>query len=95
MVAELKAKGHDVLWVGDWPRDPGDEEILSFALKEARTGYLFGGNPAHRYNGRSTELASTISFKKATYFSNARRPILVSCTRVRGFLPTKSFSTVR
>ena len=37
MAAELRAKGHDVLWVGDWPRDPGDEEILSFALKEGRT----------------------------------------------------------
>ena len=37
MVGELTAQGHDVLWVGDWPSDPGDEEILSFALKEGRT----------------------------------------------------------
>lgn len=33
---ELAAAGHDVVWVGDWPADPGDEEILAFALKEAR-----------------------------------------------------------
>jgi predicted nuclease of predicted toxin-antitoxin system len=36
-VAELAAHGHDVVWVGDWPSDPGDEEILEFALKEGRT----------------------------------------------------------
>jgi len=36
-VAELTAKGHDVLWVGDWPSDPGDDEILAFALREGRT----------------------------------------------------------
>lgn len=33
---ELSAAGHDVVWTGDWPADPGDEEILAFALKEAR-----------------------------------------------------------
>lgn len=33
---ELVAHGHDVIWVGDWPTDPGDEEILAFALKEER-----------------------------------------------------------
>jgi predicted nuclease of predicted toxin-antitoxin system len=33
----LTAAGHDVIWVGDWPADPGDEEILAFALKEGRT----------------------------------------------------------
>lgn len=36
-VTELTASGHDVLWVGDWPADPGDDEILAFALKERRT----------------------------------------------------------
>lgn len=36
-VTELTAHGHDVLWVGDWPVDPGDDEILAFALKERRT----------------------------------------------------------
>jgi predicted nuclease of predicted toxin-antitoxin system len=28
--------GHDCIWVGDWPEDPGDEEILSRALIERR-----------------------------------------------------------
>jgi len=36
-VAELAAQGHEVIWVGDWPSDPGDEEILAFALQEGRT----------------------------------------------------------
>jgi len=35
-VARLKAAGHDVIWCGDWPTDPGDEEILARALAEAR-----------------------------------------------------------
>jgi len=37
VAAELTAQGHDVIWVGNWPSDPGDEEILAFALKEGRT----------------------------------------------------------
>jgi predicted nuclease of predicted toxin-antitoxin system len=32
----LRAAGHDVVWTGDWPADPGDEEILEFAHKENR-----------------------------------------------------------
>ena len=28
--------GHDVEWCGDWPSDPGDEEILSRAREEQR-----------------------------------------------------------
>ena len=28
---ELRAAGHDVLWAGDWPDDPGDDEILARA----------------------------------------------------------------
>ena len=28
---ELDAAGHDVIWAGDWPRDPGDDEILARA----------------------------------------------------------------
>jgi predicted nuclease of predicted toxin-antitoxin system len=28
--------GHDVEWAGDWPRDPGDEEILARAHAEER-----------------------------------------------------------
>lgn len=33
---ELLAKGHDVVWAGDWPTDPGDEEILARAHAEGR-----------------------------------------------------------
>jgi predicted nuclease of predicted toxin-antitoxin system len=32
----LEAAGHDVVWVGDWSRDPGDQEILAFAYGEQR-----------------------------------------------------------
>jgi predicted nuclease of predicted toxin-antitoxin system len=34
---ELSARGHDVVWVGDWASDPGDEEILAAALRDGRT----------------------------------------------------------
>jgi predicted nuclease of predicted toxin-antitoxin system len=33
----LEAAGHDVIWSGDWPSDPGDEEILAQAYSEGRT----------------------------------------------------------
>ncbi len=36
IATELIAHGHDVTWVGHWPQDPGDEDILAFALKEGR-----------------------------------------------------------
>ena len=32
----LEAAGHDVVWAGNWNKDPGDEEILSLALREGR-----------------------------------------------------------
>jgi predicted nuclease of predicted toxin-antitoxin system len=32
----IAAAGHDCEWVGDWPKDPGDEEILAHALAEER-----------------------------------------------------------
>jgi predicted nuclease of predicted toxin-antitoxin system len=32
----LQAAGHDVIWSGDWPTDPGDIEILAFASQEKR-----------------------------------------------------------
>ena len=35
-VAELQAAGHDVVWAGAWPSDPGDDQILSIALAEGR-----------------------------------------------------------
>jgi len=31
---ELEAAEHDVVWSGDWPSDPGDEEILTRAHDE-------------------------------------------------------------
>jgi predicted nuclease of predicted toxin-antitoxin system len=33
---ELEMAGHDVVWAGDWPTDPGDEEILSRANDQGR-----------------------------------------------------------
>jgi predicted nuclease of predicted toxin-antitoxin system len=35
-VTELRSAGHDVVWSGDWPEDPGDEEILARAATEER-----------------------------------------------------------
>ena len=32
----LSDAGHDVVWAGDWTRDPGDEEILDHAHQETR-----------------------------------------------------------
>ena len=32
----LAAAGHDALWAGDWPEDPGDEEILERARADGR-----------------------------------------------------------
>ncbi len=33
---ELEMAGYDVVWAGDWPTDPGDEEILAHAHGEGR-----------------------------------------------------------
>jgi predicted nuclease of predicted toxin-antitoxin system len=35
-VAVLRAAGHDVVWMGDQPMDPGDEVILAPAHREQR-----------------------------------------------------------
>lgn len=32
----LRDSGNDVIWAGDWPEDPGDEEILEKAHAEDR-----------------------------------------------------------
>jgi predicted nuclease of predicted toxin-antitoxin system len=32
---ELVAAGHEVVWVGDWPVDPGDDEILEVARRDS------------------------------------------------------------
>lgn len=34
-VEVLRSAGHDVVWTGDWDRDPGDAEILSRAATAA------------------------------------------------------------
>lgn len=34
--AALIASGHDVIWAGDWPEDPGDDAILLRANAEGR-----------------------------------------------------------
>lgn len=33
---ELEAAGHDVIWTGEWAKDPGDEQILALAYSESR-----------------------------------------------------------
>ena len=33
---ELAGRGHDVVWAGFWPKDPGDSEILAIAYREQR-----------------------------------------------------------
>lgn len=33
---EIADAGHDVIWAGDWPVDPGDAEILARAYDEGR-----------------------------------------------------------
>ena len=32
----LEGAGYDVVWAGEWPQDPGDEEILRRAHQESR-----------------------------------------------------------
>jgi len=34
--SQLEAAGHDVVWAGDWPEDPGDEAILTLANGQER-----------------------------------------------------------
>jgi predicted nuclease of predicted toxin-antitoxin system len=34
--AVLAAAGHDVVWAGEWPSDPGDDEILASAHGDGR-----------------------------------------------------------
>ena len=36
VLKELRDANYDVVWVGNWPADPGDEEILSRAYNEDR-----------------------------------------------------------
>lgn len=32
----LRDAGHDVVYAGDWPEDPGDEQILAVAVEQGR-----------------------------------------------------------
>jgi predicted nuclease of predicted toxin-antitoxin system len=36
----LQDAGHDVLWSGDWDRDPGDDEIMTLAHRELLDGAI-------------------------------------------------------
>lgn len=36
VVEALRSVGHDVVWSGSWPQDPGDEEILRRAYQDGR-----------------------------------------------------------
>ncbi len=33
---ELQSAGHDAVWAGEWPEDPGDEALLNRAREEGR-----------------------------------------------------------
>ncbi len=35
-IEEISNAGYDVVWVGNWEKDPGDKEILEIAYKEER-----------------------------------------------------------
>jgi len=33
---DLIAAGHDVIWAGDWPQDPGDQALLNESARQGR-----------------------------------------------------------
>ncbi|HEV2293939.1 MAG TPA: DUF5615 family PIN-like protein [Tepidisphaeraceae bacterium] len=35
-VEAIRQAGHDATWAGEWPSDPGDEQILCIASAESR-----------------------------------------------------------
>jgi len=35
-ISELEKAGYDVVWSGNWVKDPGDEEIIAYACREDR-----------------------------------------------------------
>jgi len=35
-VDQLRSAGHDVIWVGNWTEDPGDDAVMAFAYSEQR-----------------------------------------------------------
>jgi predicted nuclease of predicted toxin-antitoxin system len=44
--AGLAAAGH-VVWTGDWPKDPGDDEIMARAATEGRVLVTLDKNSAN------------------------------------------------
>ena len=36
VLQSLREAGHNVVWCGEWDRDPGDAEILAHAYREER-----------------------------------------------------------
>jgi hypothetical protein len=49
---ELEAAGHDVIGPGDWPQDPGAEEILAQATLELKINLEKGETTFLGYNNR-------------------------------------------
>jgi predicted nuclease of predicted toxin-antitoxin system len=89
-----------VVWAGDWPSDPGDEEILDRAHQEARVLITldkdFGelaivrGHP-HRLVGLSTAQQASISVTVLAKYGReleAGAIITVEAARVRVRPPT-------
>jgi predicted nuclease of predicted toxin-antitoxin system len=35
-VKRLNESGYDVIWIGNWSQDPGDEEIIAYSYNEKR-----------------------------------------------------------
>ncbi len=66
---DLRDDGHDVDWVGDWPVDPGDEEILARAHSEGRVdcrngvadSFVFGGGKLRKETVTPAVLSSGAS----------------------------------
>lgn len=93
----LEAAGHEVVWAGNWDKDPGDEEILSIAFRESRVlvtldkdfgelAILFGQPHSGiiRLVNLSTQEQGEICVKVlARYESNLRHGALITAERDR------------
>jgi len=88
----LQAEGYDVVWGGDWERDPGDGAILALAFKEERVLVTldkdFGGlavlqGAAHRgivrlVNFSVGEQAAACLKVLSTYIDDLRKGALIT-----------------
>jgi predicted nuclease of predicted toxin-antitoxin system len=36
LARSIRTAGHDVVWTGDWEKDPGDDAIMAYAFQEDR-----------------------------------------------------------